>query len=97
MINLWDLEKQVNAASIANRIRRRDITVRCQLIGQRMTWAARKPAVLGSAVLVGFCLGRREHRPPGSHRGKPGAITRLLPLALSYLAQTPHHDMPTLD
>ncbi|MDF1819487.1 MAG: hypothetical protein P1U54_12665 [Immundisolibacteraceae bacterium] len=97
MISLWTLEKQVSVASIANRIRRRDITERCQLIGQRVTRAARKPAVLGSAALVGFCLGRRKHHPPGSYRGKPGVITRLLPLVLSYLSQTHNHDTPTLD
>ena len=97
MTNLRELESQVRTAANANRLRRHDVANRGRLLRRAIIGAARKPVVLGSAVLAGFCLGLRENRSSATRRNKPGVLTRILPLAINYFAQTARQDIQTLD
>lgn len=91
MTNIWKLEKQVRAISLANRARRHDIARRWYVLGHAMATTAAKPVVLGSAVLAGFCLGFRENQPSAYGKNR-GVRAKILPLAMSYLVHTARHD-----
>lgn len=93
MTNLRKLENEVRAASLANRVRRRVIAERWTLLGQGIIKAAGKPVVLGSGVLIGFCLGHREARSSSrTGRASSWVITRILLFAVNYLVQATSQD-----
>jgi hypothetical protein len=93
--NITELETQVRAVSLQNRARRHVIAGRYRLFGQAVESTASKPAVLGAAVLVGFCLGfSRTHQPTG-YRRTGGVMARIFPLIINYLVHAARQDKQT--
>ncbi|MDX2463534.1 MAG: hypothetical protein QNK31_03395 [Porticoccus sp.] len=92
MIHTQQLEKQVHLASLENQAQRHNITRRWGLLTYAMTTTATKPAILGSAVLAGFCLGFRKNQQSTTVDKNCSIMKKILPLAVSYFINNLHNN-----
>tara|TARA_R110002124_G_scaffold183145_1_gene350518 strand:- start:8812 stop:9105 length:294 start_codon:yes stop_codon:yes gene_type:complete len=93
MISIWKLKKQVNAASLANRKHRHDLAHRRHLLSRSIAASATQPIVLGSATLIGFCIGIQQNHHQSTATGKDCIVVeKILPLVVSYLFNTAYRE-----